>query len=156
MNNLLSYKKKFYTLMELTLGNVKPLLAEEEECIGGTKPEIINTILDKLSSYGVVYLKRHEVSQCGDPNKPETLGGRFPIGRGSDVYIAVNSYYENGKMYYKLWWKVCDGKTDESRQFTTNQNDLISDYNNSVVPCIFQNKIDLKMSNLQSEDDITI
>lgn len=142
--------------MESTLGNVKPLLAEEEECIGGTKPEIINTILDKLSSYGVVYLKTHEVSQCGNPNKPKTLGGRFPIGIGDETYIAVNSYYENEKMYYKLWWSVCGGKTDESLQFTPNQNDLISDYNSSVVPCIFQNKIDLKMSNLKSEDDIKI
>ena len=38
MRNIESYKNRFYNLMESTIGNVKPLISEQEE----TEPQIFD------------------------------------------------------------------------------------------------------------------
>ena len=49
MNNLNEYKRRFYNLMESTLGNVKPLIYEATQY-----EEFVTPTMDMLS-YGVVY-----------------------------------------------------------------------------------------------------
>ena len=39
MNNIEQYRKRFYNLMESTIGNVKPLIKEEETTTGNIKME---------------------------------------------------------------------------------------------------------------------
>jgi hypothetical protein len=92
MNNLNEYKNRFYTLMESTMGNVKPLISEQMNNSSHFKDELINLGYKDITSWflsdvGVVYIPDGEY-----------------VGEGNQdyVYIKTPQGIDTG---YVLFWE---------------------------------------------------
>lgn len=78
MKNLKDYKKRFYNLMESTIGDVKPLIAEQE----------VKTIQDYVEEFKQILLsKNFEMSP--DQKKYTCMGGNLEIELNTKNYPIV-------------------------------------------------------------------
>ena len=130
--NIDVYKKRFYNLMESTMGNVKPLISEEE-CVKLDPPSLFIDIKNKLKPLGY-----NEVEGAVSCSKTD---GEFRLEK-DDLYLNLNTYQDGDKRMCNIYQNIC-GKTQKSDEipYARMDSDLKNYYNKSIGECLPNSKI---------------